>query len=73
MSLISMMSYVVEIGPLDICLVVSTVYSHLALPREGRLHQVFHRFAYLKKINNMGLVYDPSDPVVDESAFEKND
>jgi hypothetical protein len=47
--------------------------SHLALPREGHMHQVFHIFAYLKKYHNTELVFDPSDPCVDESDFELKD
>ena len=44
--------------------------SHLGLPSEGHLEQVLHIFAYLKKYHNTELVYDPSDPVVDENDFE---
>ena len=47
--------------------------SHLALPREGHLEQVLHIFAYLKKYHITELVYDPCDPVVDESGFERSD
>ena len=41
--------------------------SHLALPREGHLEQILHIFAYLQKYHNTDLVYDPTDPVVDEN------
>ena len=47
--------------------------SHLALPREGHLEQVLHIVAYLKKYHNTELVYDPSDPVVDENDFKRRD
>ena len=47
--------------------------SHLALPREGHLYQLFQVFAYLKKYHNTEMVYDPSDPCINESAFELND
>ena len=30
-------------------------------------------FAYLKKYHNTEMVFDPSDPVVDESNFERKD
>ena len=49
------------------------ISSHLALPREGHLEQVLHIFAYLKKYHNTELVYDPSDPVVHETDFERRD
>ena len=47
--------------------------SHLALPREGHLEQVLHIFSHLKKYHNVGLVYDPSDPIIDESMWEAKD
>ena len=47
--------------------------SHLALPREGHLYQLFQVFGYLKKYHNTEMVYDPSDPVIDELAFAKKD
>jgi hypothetical protein len=47
--------------------------SHLALPRDGHLSQTFHIFAYLKKYHNTGMVFDPSDPVIDEADFERKD
>ena len=46
---------------------------HLALPREGHLKEVFHIFAYLKKHHNTEMVFDPSDPVIDEFAFKRKD
>jgi hypothetical protein len=63
----------VELGRVDICLEVSMLSSHLALPREGHLQQVFHVFGYLKKYHNTEMVFDPSDPVIDESQFERKD
>ena len=47
--------------------------SHLVLPREGHLQQVLHIFAHLKKYHNTEMVFDPSDPVIDESVFELKD
>ena len=44
--------------------------SHLALPREGHLEQLFHMFGYLKAHHNAEMVFDPSDPKLDESHFE---
>ena len=62
-----------ELGRIDIYLEVSMMSSHLALPREGYLDQVFQIFAYLKKYHNAELVYDPSDLVVNEHEFEQRD
>jgi hypothetical protein len=47
--------------------------SHLALPREGHLYQVFQIFGYLKKYHNTEMVFDPSNPGVDETSFERRD
>ena len=72
-SLIGILRWIVELGQVDVCLEVSMMSSHLALPREGHLEQVLHIFAYLKKYHNTELVYDPSDPVVDENDFARRD
>lgn len=72
-SLIGILRWIVELGRVDICLEVSMMSSHLALPREGHMEQVFHIFAYLKKYHNAELVFDPSDPVIDENQFELRD
>jgi hypothetical protein len=47
--------------------------SHLALPREGHFEQVLHIFSYLKKHHNAEMVFDPSDPDIHESDFERRD
>jgi hypothetical protein len=72
-SLIGVLRWMVELGRVDICLECSILSSHLALPREGHLDQLFHIFAYLRKYHNTELVFDPSDPCVDESDFELRD
>ena len=72
-SLIGVLRWIVELGRVDICLEVSMLSSHLALPREGHMQQVFQTFAYLKKYHNTELVYDPSDPVVDMLQFQWRD
>ena len=72
-SLIGVLRWIVELGRVDICLEVSMLLSHLTLPREGHMQQVFQTFAYLKKYLNTELVYDPSDPVVDMLQFQWRD
>lgn len=72
-SLIGILRWIVELGRVDICLETSMMASHLALPREGHLAQVFHMFDYLKRHHNAEMVFDPSDPVIDESLFERRD
>jgi hypothetical protein len=72
-SVIGILRWIVELGRIDICLEVSMLSSHLALPREGHLAQTFHVFSYLKKYHNTEMVFDPSDPVIDESVFGQED
>jgi len=73
MSLIGILRWIVELGRVDICLEVSMMSSHLTLPREGHLQQVFHIFSYLDKFDNTELVFDPSDPIIDEDQFRRED
>lgn len=72
-SLIGILRWIVELGRVDICLEVSMMSSHLALPREGHLTQLYHIFGYLKKHHNGEMVFDPSELVVDHSEFELRD
>ena len=72
-SLIGILRWIVELGRVDICLEVSMMSSHLALPRVGHLQHLLQTFAYLKMYHNTKMVFDPSDPVVDESDFERKD
>jgi len=72
-SLIGILRWIVELGRVDVCLEVSMMSSHLALPREGHLAELFRIFAYLKKHHNAELVFDPSDPVIDEDGFQERD
>ena len=64
-SLIGILRWMVELGRVDICLEVSMLSSHMAMPRQGHLDQVFHMFAYLKKYHNSCLVFDPTEPDLD--------
>ena len=47
--------------------------SHLALPRQGHLEQLYYMFAYLKKHHNAEMVFDPTVPVIDEAEFQQQD
>ena len=51
------------------------ISSHLTLPRVGHLQHLLQMFAYLtvKKYHNTKMVFDLSDPMVDESAFKRKD
>ena len=45
--------------------------SHLALPKEEHLNQLWHMLAQLKKCHSDELVLDPSDPALGTSEFEQ--
>ena len=72
-SLIGMLRWIVDLGCINICLEVSMMPSHLALPREGHLKEVLHMFAHLKKYHNSELVFDPSDSLIEEGLFDRQD
>ena len=70
-SLIGILRWAVELGRIDICTEVSMMSSHLALPREGHLQQVFHIFAYLKCKHNSRIAFDPTYPEIDYEKFKR--
>ncbi len=72
-SLIGVLRWIMELGRVDVCLEVSMMSSHLALPREGHLEQLLHIFGYLDIHHNAEQVYDPSDPCIDFATYEKKD
>ena len=47
--------------------------SHLVMPREGHLEELYHVFAYLKKHMNSEMVFDPSEPEIDLNEFPRQD
>ena len=63
----------VELGRVDIYCEVLMMSSILALPRMGHLEQLYHIFSYLKKHHNTEMVFDPSEPTIDEELFVKQD
>jgi hypothetical protein len=72
-SLIGILRCCVELGRVNITTESSLMASCMALPREGHLNQLYHMFAYLKIMHNTEMVFDPSEPDIDETAFEKQD
>jgi hypothetical protein len=63
----------VELGRVDMITEVSTLASHMALPREGHLDAVSHVYGYLKNKHNSRLVLDPTYPTIDQSKFKRQD
>eukprot|EP00957_Ditylum_brightwellii_P126178 9619973-Ditylum_brightwellii.AAC.1 len=72
-SLIGMLKWMVKLERFDICLEVPMMSSHLVMPREGHMAEVFRIFVHLRKYHNTELVFDPSNHEVDEPAFEQRD
>ena len=71
--LIGKFRWIVELGHIDVCLEVSMMSLHFALPRRGHTEHVMQIFGYLKKYHNTELVFDPSDPTINEQDFERRD
>ena len=69
MSLIGILMWIVELVIVDICLKVSVISLHMAIPREGHLAQLLLLFSHLE-ISNTKLVYDTSDPNTDKSKVQ---
>ena len=73
MSLTGILRWIVELGRVDVCLEVSMMSSHMAMPREGHLSEALHIFSYLRKYHNAEMVFYPSDPDINESKYERKD
>ena len=56
---------------MDICVEVSMMLSHVALLRQGHFDQVLHIFGYLKKHHNVEMVFNPTEPDINMSQFNK--
>ena len=72
-TLIGVLRWIVELGRIDIDCEVSMMSSHMALPREGHLKELYHIFAYLKAHANAEMVFDPTPIFPDKSLFERED
>jgi len=72
-TLIGVLRWIVELGRIDIDVEVSMMSSHLALPREGHLKELYHIFAYLKARSNAEMVFDPTPIEPDKTLFERQD
>ena len=71
--LIGVLRWIVELGRIDINVEVSMLSSHLMLPQEGQLTELFHVFACLKKNLNTEMVFDPSEPEIGMDSFQHQD
>ena len=51
----------------------SALASMMALPQEGHLSAIFQMFAFLKSRHNGVMVFDPTEPEIDYSKFQRED
>jgi len=72
-SLIGVLRWIVELGRGDLAMEVSAMASMMALPREGHLETVFRMFSFLKGKHNGVMVFDPTEPDIDQSQFPIED
>jgi len=72
-TLVGILRWIVELGQVDIDVEASMMSSHLALPREGHLKELYHIFAYLKARPNAEMVFDPTPIEPDKILFERQD
>jgi hypothetical protein len=71
--LIGVMRWMVELGCIDIATEVSVLSSYLACPREGHLGNALHVMGYLQLKHNSRLIFDPTYPDIDLTAFPSFD
>jgi hypothetical protein len=71
--LIGVLRWMIELGRIDIYYEVSILSQYLALPRYGHLETVYHIFAYLMKHEKSRIVFDPREPIIEESQFVEQD
>ncbi len=68
-NLLGVLRWATELGCIDIQVEVSMLASYLVQPREGRLDQCLHIFAYLKKHKRSTMVFDDNLPTIDKRRF----
>ena len=66
-TIIGVMSWMVELGRLDIAVEVLQLSYFLSMPRQEHLVNALHIMSYLKIKHNSRLVLDPSYPGIDMS------
>ena len=69
--LVGVFQWICELGRIDILVDVAMLSRFLAAPRRRHLDQVFHIFANLKQYNRSSMVFDETEPLFNESCFQK--
>jgi hypothetical protein len=71
--LIGVMRWMVELGCIDIATENSMLPSYMACPRAGHLENALHVMGYLQLKHNSRLIFDPTYPDIDLTAFPSFD
>ncbi len=71
--LIGVLRWAVELGRVDILLEASLMSTHMAMPREGHLQQLYRMFGYLKLYPKRKLAFDFQHPNISERMFKQYD
>jgi hypothetical protein len=71
--LIGVLRWAVELGRVDILLEASLMSTHMAMPREGHLQQLYRMFGYLKLYPKRKLAFDFQHPIISERMFQTYD
>ena len=71
--LIGVLRWAVELGRVDILLEASLMSTHMAMPREGHLQQLYRMFGYLKLYPKRKLAFDFQHPIISERMFKTYD
>jgi hypothetical protein len=66
---IGVVRWMVELGQIDIATKIFMLSSYLACPRKGHLENALHVMGYLKLKHNSQLIFDPTYPYIDQTAF----
>ena len=72
-SLIGILCWIVELSPADLVMETSALASMMALPCKGHMCAVYQMFAFLKTCHNGVMVFDRTEPNIDETKFNKED
>jgi hypothetical protein len=69
-SLIGVLQWICELGQIDVLVAILMLSRYVVSPREGHLQQLFHIFAYLKHQTRSKMVFDDTEPVLNENSFK---
>jgi hypothetical protein len=68
-ALIGILRWCIELGRINIIVEVSLLPRFLACPHEGHMQQAFHVFGDLKKHERSRIVFDETEPAINQSCF----